>query len=427
IADPVLLSNDNGTNTPDMKWVKTKSVKEIVENDITTNVTTTVYRTVAVIKRAEGVGYVNYYIDDFDNHTGSYCYSSNNGNDFEWLNAYVGKIVELYVSPINAKSAASGCNYRFVPISIIDPDYKLDPKTIPSIVYDCFVSGSIAGSYDSVGSIEVPTTVDAELLGVKATVSYASSDESVIAISNGVLSIKKSGSAKVSITVTIDGSSTKYEKDVTVAIKDEVASITVKEAIDTADDVEIIVKGIVASGISNQVGFYLIDETGAIAVKCSADELAKVKIGELVVVKGTKTHFKKADGYAGQSCILDSTIENNLHGNHEYSTNAFLGNMTVEDMVARDVAIDYSTEIHVVTATLKKSDKAWTVISDDGSAYITLYAGSVDQYSWLGAYDGQKVTMDFALCNWNAKKPYKACVLAVYTDSGKIVNPGKLG
>ena len=30
--------------------------------------------------------------------------------------------------------------------------------------------------------------------------------------------------------------------------------------------------------------------------------------------------------------------------------------------------------------------------------------------------------MELAPCNWNDKKYYRGCVLAVYTDGGKILN-----
>ena len=47
----------------------------------------------------------------------------------------------------------------------------------------------------------------------------------------------------------------------------EFDALTVAEAIAAPVGEMITVKGVVAGGIANQVGFYLIDETGVIAIK----------------------------------------------------------------------------------------------------------------------------------------------------------------
>ena len=54
--------------------------------------------------------------------------------------------------------------------------------------------------------------------------------------------------------------------------------------------------------------------------------------------------------------------------------------------------------------------------------YLTLYASGVGQYAFLKDYVGQTVEMDFALCNWNSKTPYKGAVLAIYVNGEVIVN-----
>jgi hypothetical protein len=57
-----------------------------------------------------------------------------------------------------------------------------------------------------------------------------------------------------------------------------------------------------------------------------------------------------------------------------------------------------------------------------GETTVTLYSSSANQYSWLKPYAGQELTMEVAPCNWNNKNYYVGCVLAVYTDNGKVLN-----
>jgi hypothetical protein len=59
---------------------------------------------------------------------------------------------------------------------------------------------------------------------------------------------------------------------------------------------------------------------------------------------------------------------------------------------------------------------------DGSSTYLLLYSGGKDQYKWLQAYNGQTVTVEVALCDWNAKG-LKGCVLAVVNEDGsKVLN-----
>ena len=36
--------------------------------------------------------------------------------------------------------------------------------------------------------------------------------------------------------------------------------------------------------------------------------------------------------------------------------------------------------------------------------------------------DGQEITIELALCNWNSKTYYAGCVISVITEDGKIIN-----
>ena len=56
----------------------------------------------------------------------------------------------------------------------------------------------------------------------------------------------------------------------------------------------------------------------------------------------------------------------------------------------------------------------------DNSFY--LYAGSGSQYSAFSSFVGEEVTLEFALCDWNSKSEYRACLISAYNDNTKVIN-----
>ena len=57
----------------------------------------------------------------------------------------------------------------------------------------------------------------------------------------------------------------------------------------------------------------------------------------------------------------------------------------------------------------------------DGTNEILLYCNKASQYSFLDGYVGKTVTVEFSLCDWNARG-LKGYVFAVITSDGKVVN-----
>ena len=102
-----------------------------METPFANDITTKIFKTTALIKKVEGSGFTNYYIDDLDGKTGSYAYSQANGTDFSWLDEFDGKICTVYFAAHNAKASAASCVYRFVPIEVIDENYQFD------LAYSC--------------------------------------------------------------------------------------------------------------------------------------------------------------------------------------------------------------------------------------------------------------------------------------------------
>lgn len=440
LESAILTANDKGSSDFDTSWITSSSVKELLETPVTEDIATTVFKVNALIKKVEGQGFVNYYIDDLDGTTGSYVYTQCNGSDFAWLDEFDnGKVHTVYLSAINAKSTSTDCFWRLFPVKVVDENF--DPSTVDAAKFavDYFGVEQFAEIYSADPALELVTSVSVEALEVSgATISYKSSDTDVVyfetADGKTVMHTKNDGSATITLIGSYNGKT--YEKELSVEVKaaEAVDSITVAEAIAAEVDEQITVRGIVGPSLVNQDGgFYLIDETGVIAVKLgNAEDIDGLSIGDEIIVSGKRDAYKKQGSYPGQTCITSATVEVNLYGKHDYSTATFTES-TFDEMykLAQDTTVDQTTKVFVVEVKITKVVSQYFtnyyIGNADDSETILLYAKNGGQYSWLDDYVDKTVKIEVALCNWNAKA-YKACVLAVYQDDGtKICNTLNFG
>lgn len=420
LEDAYLLSNDKGNNAYDRSWIEEKTVKEIIENPVSNDITSIIYKVTAKITRSDGSGFTNYYIDDLDGKTGSYVYTQSNGNDLSWLEPYNGKICTVYMIVQNCKSQSAGCTYRFLPISVED---NFDPSSVdvPKFVVEYHALDQFLSLYDGNPELELVTSVSSELLGFEnAAVRYASSDSSVISVDNGVMNCLKTGKATITITASYNGK--EYSKDVTVEVNldSEIEAITVDEAIAAELGQTVTVIGVVGPSLVNQYGFYLMSDTAMIAVTVNdRSVLPTLKLGQTVVLTGVR--FRKVgEGKTcfGQTQIKDAEILQNRYGKSVYNDSYFT-EITVADFVARSAEEDFTTTPHYVKATVTFGRNTPALV--DGDASVTVYASGNSQYAWLRDYEGQEVILEIVACNWNSKD-VKVCVLAVRTADGKVYN-----
>jgi hypothetical protein len=224
------------------------------------------------------------------------------------------------------------------------------------------------------------------------------------------------------ITITAEHNGVTYSEDVTITVKEQVSVnfVNVNTAINTAVGETVTVKGIVGPSLVNKVGFYLIDETGVIAVRVDAETMKNIEIGHEVVMTGTRSHFAGKGTAHGQTCLMNAVVVSNNYGEHSYSAAAFKGEISVAEFRNLNATEDYSTSVFVVKATVTVNETAYyTNIKLTGAGTeISLYCSSANQYGWLKAYAGQEVTMEIAPCNWNEKDFYAGCVLAVINADG---------
>ena len=428
LENATLISNDEAKHEFDKSWIQETTVKQILDTPVTEDITTKIFKVTAQVKKVEGTGFVNYYINDLDGKTGNYTYTQCNGSDFAWLDAFDGKICTVYVVALNAKSTAAGCTWRFLPVAVMDEGF--DPATVNFAENAVKYYGleQFLPQYTGDPALELMTSADNALLGYTGVaLRYASSDPSVISVENNVMHCHKTGTAV--ITVTAEHNGVTYSEDVTISVtisQETLQGMTVADAIAAAVGDTVTVKGIVGPSLVNKDGFYLIDETGVIAVETDADTLATMKIGQEVVLEAVRQRNTKSGSQNyGQTCLKEAKVVANNYGAHDYSTASFKGEISVADFYNLDETIDFTTSVYTMKATVLVEEGKYNsnIYLTDGTIKVRLYCSSANQYKFLKAYAGQEVTVEIVACNWNDKNYYTGCVLAVvHEDGSKTLN-----
>lgn len=422
ITEATLLANDGKVSDFSTAGVPETTVKEIMDTPATEDITTTIYKVNALVKKAPGNGFVNYYINDLDGATGSYVYTQCNGSDFGWLDEFDGKICTVYVTPINAKSSAAGCVWRFLPIAVKYENFDVSTVDIAEHVVKYYGLPQFLNRYTGDPAQELLTSVSGELLGYEnAPLTYSSNNPAVVTVEDGVLHCLSTGFATITISCTYGNSTCTIATGINVHIDEpEETYPTVADAIAANVGDDVTVKGIVGPSLVNKVGFYLIDESGVIAVETSKDVMETLEIGHEVVLEAKRGINTSSGKTFGQTCLKEAAVVVNYYGTHEYPTDAFRGEITLADFYALSVDTDYTTCVYTIKATVEVTSTAYysSIKLVDNGTSVQLYSSSAAQYQWLQAYAGQEITVEIAPCNWNSKSYYTGCVLSVINEDG---------
>lgn len=447
LIDGHLLSNDESTNDLDLSFAQEKTVKEVIETSPSDNITSLIYHSNALIKRVqkEGQNFVNYYIDDLDGKTGSYVYTACDGKDFAWMDQYDGKICSVYYTALNAKSTSTGVLFRFLPIKIEDNNnYQFDKAEAPKFAVEYYGLEQFDTVYSADPSKEMLTSVTSDLLKFgTATLSYSSNNTDLAYFETGEdgkvifhINSGSEGTATITVTGHLDGQ-TDFSKTMDIKIVKPVdvsLAVNVKAAIDASKGTELLVKGVIGPSLVNKNGFYLIDETGSLAVVMnSTDEFNGLQIGQTVYIKGKRDLFASVRNGGTpsyfESCMTGCQIVKNEFGNVDYSTASFIKGKTLADLITLPVAYNsHTAEVYVITAGLKfVSTKNYSnAYLKDGDSEMRLYCtNAAGQYQWIKSYvdDTKTYTMEVAVCNWNNKNYYTACLLSITDSNGnKVMN-----
>lgn len=434
ISNCILVENDNKTtNTWDNSWVEESTVKTLIDTDVKAeNITSKIYKVNALVKEVQSPGFTNFYFYDIDETTGTYTYTQASGEDFTWLREFDGKVCTVYLMVLNYKSSAAGVVARFLPVSVKDDNYQFDLSTTAQTVLDYYVKDQfVEDTYYANPELELVTSVTNNTLGFEnVSVSYASNNAAITFAKQDdkyIMNIDASNNVDVEITVTVsyNDQTVEWKKTIHVKTLSSFNYTDIKTATATAFGTEVTIRGIVGPSLVNRVGFYLIDETGMVAVTTTEATLATLKIGDEVILRGNHVEFRKdTTTVFGQRVIQDSEILRNLYGNNEYPTNSFITDKDLAYIYNLDANEDHTTEVYVVKATINVVETNYytSINLTDGDTKLELYSASANQYSWLFDYKGQEVTLGIAPCNWNDKKFYKGCVLFVQLADGTIIN-----
>lgn len=433
-----LVEHNKDSHEFNLDWVKETTIKDLLDTDPNDeNITGTIFKVKAFINKSEGKGFTNYYFNDLDNQTGSYTYTMNDGNDFTWLDEYDGELRYVYLSVINAKSTVSEIVYRLLPIKI-DDVYEYDVSYSPEYAVKFHGLDQFEDSYTNPFSPErrLVESIDIDHFDVSnVTLEYSSDNEDVAEFVrvDDELVFRTNEVGKANITIKATYESYEYSKTIEVEVLEgeDVDIIDVNTAINEDTDETVYVEGVVGPSLVNKVGFYLVDETGLIAVEMSSNEFSKLRQGNKVIIKGTKTYAGQnidEDGtmYAlGMTAIRDAEIMVNMQGEHEYSTDSFNGGKKeVTDLMDLDRLEDYSTTVFELEAKVVLFETPFYTryqIEDEDGNYLLVYSSSANQLRFLKDFDGQTVTLEFTFVNWNGKN-WSGSLLAVITEDGKFVN-----
>lgn len=438
-----LVSHTASSEEFDYSNFPESTIKDMIETDFSEDITGQVFKTNAYIVKSEGPDYVNYYINDLSGNWDTYVYSQASGYDFDWLDSYCStdenpEVYTVYVTAINAKSGASGCNWRFYPMKVVDDDFAFDLETASQFVLDSFVTYQFEDVYYADPAKEVMTSYSQTSYGIEnVEISYSSDNESAFyfeeAEGKTIFHTGVTGEANITINVTLDGHAS-ATKTLTLNMyeADDIPSINVKQAIDTAAETEVTVRGVVGPSLVVQPGFYLIDDSGVIAIRLfNETDISKFNIGDEVIIKGTRDLWGNSEYGAAQDtqiCVSNATLLANLYGNHEYSTKSFIVDPNYETYTCDYLYnLDYedrtnTAKVFVIKATIStyknNYSEQWQIEDDTG--YFNLYSSSFSQYNWLEPYKGKECYIEVAPCNWNNKDFLRGCILSVTDVDGNI-------
>ena len=298
LENATVISKDADVKEFDKSWIAETTVKEIIDTPFSENITNKIFKVNALVKKAPGNGYTNYYINDIDGTTGSYTYTQCNGNDFGWLDQFDGKICTVYMVVQNAKSTGTGCVWRLLPIEVIDEGYEFDVTKAAEYAVKYHGIGQFLDRYTGDPAITLNSKVDSVLLGFEgATLSYTSSNEAVVYFTeeDGVVTFHCGEAGKATVTVSATHGENTYSEDIEIVVipNIDVDYVEVKDAIAAEVDSTVTVKGKSYKFI-NGIGYGIDGYCCEVGDKMREAGDKKIDY-TMIAIKGLLFHFKPAD------------------------------------------------------------------------------------------------------------------------------------
>lgn len=438
LADAIFVKSNGKNKQFDKSWIANSTVKDMMDTPLTDNITSKIFKVNAIINKAPGAGFTNYYINDLDNKTGSYVYSMCNGSDFAYLDKFDGKICTVYLAIHNAKSTNSGAVYRLMPIAVEEnKNFSMTNEEIINFALNYYAKTQFLAKYNADPELEVLTDVSNIYIPFNnVALSYESNNTSLLNFINeeGKL-IMHTYDGDGTVNVTLKGAYNGKNASIVIQIKvsnvDIPDTMTIAEVIAAADSEVVTTKGIVMSSVIVQTAFYLNDGTGVIAVRTDSTTISEIKPGNEIVIQGTRAHVKK-DGSSniGQSCIDNAVLLINLNGDNAYDKSTFVTDKTFDEILqySNDQATtDRSTTVFVaeckLTVVATNYYTNYYLSNADNSSKFLLYASNgASQYKAFSGFVDKTITATFMLCDWNSKTYYAACLVSATDGETTVLN-----
>ncbi len=402
LTTPTLISNDNGNHPiPTEAIIDDVTIAQIRDYPIDTDITGNLYRLKGRVRVVPSSGYTNYYIDDMNRIDTLALYTTSNGKDYMWLDAYDGQVRDMLVAIINAKPQTN--LWRLAPVAVYD---EYVPSELEEAEYAAKRALSDFGDEYKVDvNFSIPVA-DPLLEGV--TRSYTSTDTDKIAITLQGDEYQVSvitevlGSLTIEVVASYGEAFAEDSKIVTIAYLPEFGGSTIAEARELPDASEVTLQAIIGrfvykSGTDVPMGAFVIDPTGSILIYNNAafmPSLSDAAIGNKIAFTGTLTHYvsnvEVADSlsYTGDFQIMDITLINNDYGQHPIPSEG-IASSTIATIAQTPPSNNISGTIFLVEGIIKKVETQYYTtyyVHDAANDEISLNVYSQKQgseFAWL--------------------------------------------
>lgn len=385
------------------EWIEEKSMKDLVQNPSTNNISNKVYKTTMYVEKSTG-NYSNYYIHDINDPSLSMIVYSQNSTssgpgEYAWLEQYAGKCVEAYVTlRIGAKSSGQFIWKAGVlqVLSVIEnPDHLVAGFAKEEL------TGKFAAEYAGKATVtyDIPN-------GATLTVKEVSSSQVSAVVENNVFKVVVAEpTATETVKITVNFKLGEYNEDIVITFNVvKAALMSLKDFRDQAAKggptvvVEGIVCGLVKSSGQSQWTFFITDGTATIF----SYSQAAVEVGDKVRIQGN------IDIYYGLPQISKGTVEILSSGNAipetSFNQNATLDNVAA-DAFSGEAAKAGGLVYTNVVGTLHITSSGEKVSITAGETEIVMYNYSNAKfyelnYQQLEALNGKEVKVTLVAYNW---------------------------
>lgn len=355
-------------------YIQTKTLSELITNPSDNNITNIVYKTTLYLEKSNGT-YKNYYIHAVDDPSLSMIvYSQNAGSngvpEYDWLDEYVDKCVEAYVT-LRIGAVASK---KFVwKAGVLEVLKVVDtPDSVLSYQAGGVIKNAFAAEYTKEANVSF--TLEKGTLELKST----TLDNVTLSNTNNQYTVViPQASETTDVTLVFNYTYNGATSEITVTFKvAKVDTITISEARALAkkNGDTVVVEGIVIAQVRSEGasswGVYIADETGTMFCK----QTSTAEVGDKVSISG------KLDLYYGLPQFANGATVTVLSKNNPVPTNSFTQNATIDDLLAANEAGEAG----------KCGAKVWTDVVatihvSSSRVYISVGEKEVNMYYYTNA------------------------------------------